>query len=116
MMTGPAKFITSLTALGHKAEPHGALVVVNLEVPLGPLAGTAIDVGTDPPQDFPRVPPHWLHLPERLELPGGKRQPSQLGAGWSKWSRQHPRWRADLSPTGQWLAHVRALLEKASLT
>ena len=114
-MPGPEEFIAGLSERGHKAERHGSIVIVNLYVPIGPLAGSAIDVGTDPPQDFPRVPPHWLHLPERVEVPGGKRKASELGAGWSKWSRQHPRWCADRSPTGQWLAHVRALLAEASL-
>lgn len=114
-MPGPEEFITELEARGHKAERHGALVVVDLDVPVGPLAGSTISVGTDPPQDFPRVPPHWLHLPKHMELPGGKRNASELGEGWSKWSRAHPKWRADKPPIEQWLGHVRALLGEVIL-
>ena len=90
-------------------------MIVQVDAPLGPLAGTLVEVGADPPSDFPRVPPHWVHLPEEIELPGGKRQASELGAGWSKWSRQHPRWRSDLAASSQWLAHVRSLLTEASV-
>jgi hypothetical protein len=82
---------------------------------LGPLADTPVEVGADPPNDFPRVPPHWVHLPERVELPGGGRNASELGTGWSKWSRQHPRWRAELSAANQWLAHIRSLLAVATV-
>jgi hypothetical protein len=81
---------------------------------VGVAAGEAVAVGADPPGDYPRVPPHWLHLPVRFDLPGGGRNASELGAGWSKWSRPHPRWVGGQSAAVQWLAHVRALLSSAS--
>lgn len=112
-MPGPDEFQAGLSALGFRTERRGQLVVVTVDAPLGPLAGSTVDVGTDPPGDFPRVPPHWVHLPERIELPGGGRNASELGSGWSKWSRQHPRWRAELAAANQWLAHVRSLLAVA---
>ncbi len=115
-MPGPDEFAESLSRIGRKTERRGAIVIVQVDAPLGPLAGTVVGVGADPPNDFPRVPPHWVHLPERIELPGGKRQASELGPGWSKWSRKHPRWRADLSSASQWIAHVRSLLAAASVT
>jgi hypothetical protein len=115
-MTGPEAFAESLSGLGRATERRGAIVIVQVDVPTGPLAGTVVGVGADPPNDFPRVPPHWVHLAERIELPGGKRQASELGAGWSKWSRKHPCWRAELSPARQWIAHVRSLLATASAT
>lgn len=114
-MPGPEEFEKGLEALGLRAERRGQLVVVTVDVHLGPLADSTIDVGTDPPGDFPRVPPHWIHLPEKIELPGGGRNASELGAGWSKWSRQHPRWRAELAAASQWLAHVRSLLMAATV-
>lgn len=114
-MPGPDEFAEELSKLGFETERRGAIVVVHVDVPLGPLAGSVVAVGTDPPNDFPRVPPHWVHLPEKIDLPGGKRQPSELGAGWSKWSRQHPRWRAERAAPNQWLAHVRSLLAEASV-
>lgn len=115
-MPGPEEFERCLSAAGLPAERRGALVVVKIDVPLGSLAGTSVEIGTDPPSDFPRVPPHWVHLPEGIELPGGGRNASELGQGWSKWSRQHPRWRAELAAAGQWLAHIRSLLAVATVS
>ena len=114
-MPGPDEFEASLASLGVRTERRGSLVVAEVEPPLGPAAGTCVQVGTDPPLDFPRVPPHWVHLPSRFELPGGSRNASELGPEWSKWSRAHPRWRGGAGAANQWLAHIRALLAEASV-
>lgn len=114
-MPGPDEFESVLSSLGLRTERQGQIVVVQIDVPLGPAAGTFMDVGTDPPSDFPRVPPHWVHLADRFELPGGGRNPSELGAGWSKWSRQHPRWQGERGAANQWLAHIRSLLAEATV-
>jgi len=90
-------------------------VIVEIDVPLGPAAGTLVGVGTDPPSDYPRVPPHWVHLPDRFEFPGGGRNPSELDSGWSKWSRQHPRWVGGQGAANRWLAHIRSLLAAATV-
>lgn len=114
-MPGPEEFEQGLAALGLAFERHGGLVVTKLEVLTGPLAGETVGVGADPPPDYPRVPPHWVHLPSHVELADGGRNDSELGTGWSKWSRPVQGWRAD-APAQQWLAYVRHLLEKASIT
>jgi len=114
-MPGPEEFEQGLSSLGLRTERRGDLVVVHVEPPKGPAAGTSVEVGADPPPDYPRIPPHWLHLPVRFELPGGGRNGSELGAGWSRWSRPHPRWRAGSGAANQWVAHVRALLAEATV-
>jgi len=114
-MPGPDEFQAGLSALGVPTERWGSLVVVDVDPPLGPAGGQPVQVAADPPPDYPRVPPHWVHLPVRFELPGGGRNASELGAEWSKWSRAHPRWRGGPGAANQWLAHVRALLAEASV-
>jgi hypothetical protein len=114
-MAGPEEFEAGLASLGLQTERRGDLVVVEVDPPLGPAAGTLVAVGADPPPDYPRVPPHWVHLAARFELPGGSRNASELGPEWSKWSRTHPRWRGGPAAANQWLAHVRALLGAASV-
>jgi hypothetical protein len=113
-MPGPDEFEAELFAMGLRTERRGELVVVEVDVPLGVVAGSLVEVATDPPPDFPRIPPHWVHLEARFELPGGGRNPSELGTGWSKGSRQHPCWRAERGVGSQWLAHIRALVTEAS--
>jgi hypothetical protein len=115
MMGGPAAFVSDLEALGLLPERVGDLVVAHIVAPLGVAAGDTVAVAADPPGDYPRVPPHWVHLPERFDLLGGGRNASELGAGWSKWSRPHPGWQGGQSAAAEWVAHVRALLASASV-
>jgi hypothetical protein len=70
-------------------------------------------VATDPPNDFPGIPPHWLHLPVALTLDGEKGRSSPLGEGWLRWSRKHPKWKGGENAVGEWLAHARSLLLSA---
>lgn len=114
-MPGPDEFEAALSSLSLHTERRGQLVLIHVDVPFGPAAGTVVPVATDPPSDYPRVPPHWVHLPDRFELPGGGRNGSELGPGWSKWSRQHPRWRGGQGAAHEWLAHIRSLLREATV-
>lgn len=112
-MTGADRFISGIQALGHKCERQGDLVVVTLELDLGSSLGPH-QVGADLPNDFPNVPPHWIHLRQHFALPGGSPNASELGPAWVKWSRQHPRWKGGPDGAKMWLAHARSLLLSAS--
>jgi hypothetical protein len=113
MTTGVQGFVDAMVACGHRVDQRGGIVLVLVDVPVGPHAGTEVWVGGDPPGDFPTVPPHWVHLPDHIELANGGRQRSELGSGWSKWSRPHKQWQHGRNPAAQWLAHARALLAAA---
>jgi hypothetical protein len=111
-MSGIARFIDGLGVLGLAAEERGGLVVVTIDVAPEGAPGPH-QVGTDPPSDFPRVPPHWLHLRRGLVLPDDPGGASELGEGWWKWSRPHPKWRGDDDPVRRWVAHARSLVVTA---
>lgn len=113
MSTGVEAFATVMTVAGRDVQVRDAIVLVLVDVPLGPRAGTEVWVGADPPQDFPTVPPHWVHLASDIDLADGGKHASELGAGWAKWSRPHRRWVDCPNPAAQWLAHARALLAAA---
>lgn len=113
MNAGVARFVEAMTSAGRKTEVHDGIVRVLVDVPLGRYGGTEVWVGADPPQDFPTIPPHWVHLPDSIDLADGRKEASELGAGWAKWSRPHKRWIDGTNPASQWLAHIRALLEAA---
>lgn len=108
-MSGSDRFVAALEALGYRCRRSGPLVVVTVDVAPAGGAG-ALDVGADPPGDFPNAPPHWLHLRSGLVLPEGGPQASELGPEWRKWSRPHPRWRPGSSGAREWLAHARSLI------
>lgn len=113
MNAGLQAFVDAMSALGRPVEVLDPIVLVLVDVPVGGHAGEEIWVGADPPQDFPTIPPHWVHLPDGIELVNGGRQASELGAGWAKWSRPHKRWANGPAAGAQWLAHARALLAGA---
>lgn len=102
-----------MTKAGCEVEIRDPLVLVLVNIPLGIHRDTDVWVGADPPDDFPTVPPHWVHLPESINLANGGKQASELGQGWAKWSRPHKGWTDQASPASQWLAHVRSLLDGA---
>ena len=113
MTSGIEKFAEAVAVMGMAVDVRDPIVLAQVDVPLGLHAGELVWVGADPPQDFPTVPPHWVHLPDSIDLDGGGKQTSELGAGWAKWSRPHKQWTDGDSPGGQWVAHVRALLARA---
>ncbi len=114
MNSGIQAFVDAMTAASLETEVQDSIVIVRVEVPLGRHAGSDIWVGADPPPDFPTIPPHWVHIPDSIDLADGGKQASELGSGWAKWSRPHKRWTDGVNPASQWLGHVRALLEAAT--
>lgn len=108
-LTGVTAFLAGLEQMRLATEQRGHLVVVTLDFGSADAPGPH-DVGTDPPNDFPRVPPHWLHLHQNIVLPEGEGRRSELGENWLKWSRQHPKWTAAENPARLWVAHARSLL------
>jgi hypothetical protein len=113
-MSGIERFMTGLEKLGLKPEQHGVLVVLVQDIePMG--RPDLSQMGADPPNDFPNTPPHWLHLHRDLLLSEGAGKPSELGDGWRKWSRPHPKWKGGENACREWLAHARSLLLQAKV-
>lgn len=113
-MIGIERFMAGLKKLGFEPEQRGSLVVVKLDVAVGERQDLS-EVGADPPDDFPNVPPHWLHLKKELVLPDGGGRASELGDGWRKWSRKKNPWKGGEDAAREWLAQARSLLLAARL-
>ncbi len=103
--------MADLEDLGLKPEQRGKLVVVALDVAPVRVPGPH-EVGADPPDDYPNVPPHWLHLRGLVLCEDPGRQ-SELGDEWRKWSRAHPKWSGGDNAGRLWVAHARSLLLSA---
>lgn len=113
-MSGIERFMAGLAALGFAPERRGSLVVVELDIVVAERPDLS-EVGADPPNDFPNVPPHWLHVRRDLVLPKGGGRGSELGEAWRKWSRKHPSWKGGRNAAREWLAHARSLLLEGAL-
>lgn len=117
-MSGRHRFKAALEDLGLEVEERGNLALVSFDLGPGGSPGPHL-LATDPPNDFPNVPPHWLHLRKGIKLPGDSRKPSdpgrasELGDDWWRWSRPHPKWKGGSTAAQQWAAHIRSLLLRA---
>jgi hypothetical protein len=107
-------FVAGLDAQGIGAARRGDLLVYSVAPLVGARAGTPVETGVEASElsGWPTVPPHWIHVPTDLNIPGS--QPSAL-AGWSRYSRPHPgRIDAASNPANSWIAHVREFLGHAA--
>lgn len=114
-MNGLRCFTNGLEAMGLPWEVRCNLVLVTMDIAPERWACELL-IGTDPPDNFPRTPPHWLHMPKQISLPNEKGRDSPLGAGYRRWSRVCPNWGSSTQdPVKRWAAQVRSLILVASV-
>jgi hypothetical protein len=112
--TGLDGFLSSLRRCGMEGVVEAGVVAFAVEPLGGVRAGTAVPtgVGVDELSTWPAVPPHWAHFPNDVRFPASNTQPSSR-AGWTKHSRNIPRWGNAAEPGQAWLAHARAIAGEA---
>lgn len=111
--TGLSAFVAGLAAQCIETETRGPLIVYRLEPLAGARAGQLVETGVavGDLSGWPMTPPHWIHVPNDMNIPSG--QGSEL-PGWSRYSRPHPgRLDAAPNPAQAWVAHVREFLGHA---
>lgn len=116
MGSGLDRFDAELKQFGIVGEQRDSLLVYRVVPTSGTSCGVETETGVELPavETWPQVPPHWIHVPDSLLIPGSNQQPSSA-AGWSRYSRPHPgRLDASAAPMREWIAHVRAVLGEAA--
>lgn len=112
--TGMDAFVAGLVAQGIETARQGNLVVYRVEPLVGARAGRSVETGVEASElsGWPTTPPHWIHVPTDLNIPGGQ---ASVLAGWCQYSRPHPgRIDASPNPAREWVAHVREFLGHAA--
>ncbi len=111
---GADGFRAALLARNTPSTTVGDVVVHNLDIVTGALAGhtVRVGVGVDELAPWPVNPPHWIHLPPEINFAVTNAQASQV-EGWIKHSRQIDAWGRVADPMTEWLAHVRRALGDA---
>lgn len=109
------RFADELTAAGApvRAEP-GRLMYDVLAID-GALAAQTVETGvslTDV-QNWPQVPPHWVHLPDTVVFATTNSDTTDCPPGWMRHSRQFVFTDMSIPPAIAWLSHVRGLLSLA---
>ncbi|HKP44692.1 hypothetical protein [Mycobacterium sp.] len=96
-----------------RAEP-GRLMYDVLAVD-GPLAGQMVPTGVSltEVQNWPQVPPHWVHLPDTVVFETTNTDTTDCPPGWKRHSRQFVFTDMSIPPAIAWLSHVRGLLSVA---
>lgn len=115
MEHGIDAMLKCLVALG--AEPvlrHG-LLNYTVTPTYGARAGQPVETGVaeSEAQLWPATPPHWVHLPADVTIPGTNTQTSPH-PGWVGHSRDIKGWAQETNHGMAWLAHVRSVLAGAA--
>jgi hypothetical protein len=114
--SGVDAFVSSIADQGIPIAHRGNLIVYRIVPFTGAAAMREVETGVEigDVAGWPLTPPHWIHVPNGFQFPGGSQQPS-VQDGWSRYSRPHPN-RLDSSPVPgrEWIAHVRAFLGTAT--
>jgi hypothetical protein len=113
--TPARRFADDLIAAGApvRAEP-GRLMYEILAVS-GALAGQMVTTGVSVAevQNWPQVPPHWVHLPDAVVFEATNTDTTDCPRGWLRHSREFAFTDMSVSPAMAWLRHVRGLLSLA---
>jgi hypothetical protein len=114
MKAGLDGFVETMTQLGLCPRVEAGLVIYGIEPVDGFRAGAVVETGVAVEElvRWPLVPPHWIHLPDTLQLARTNSQPSAR-AGWQMHSRQIKEWGHERSPGASWASHVRGVLSEA---
>jgi hypothetical protein len=101
------------TGTSVRAEP-GRLVYEVLAVG-GALAGQMVTTGVSlsEVQNWPQVPPHWVHLPDAVVFETTNSDNTDCPPGWRRHSREFVFTDMSVAPALVWLRHVRGLLSLA---
>lgn len=113
-MTPQEQFVEDLARLGLRARVESGLVLYALEPVDGARAGTLVEtaVAVEELARWPQVPPHWIHLPDNVNLARTNCRPS-CRPGWTMHSWQLVDWGRD-DPGVAWASHVRGVLGQAT--
>lgn len=103
-----------LEALGANPVLRHGLLTYTVTPIYGVRAGHPVETGVAEAEGqlWPGTPPHWVHLPGEVTIPGSNTQPS-THPGWLGHSRDIKGWAGEVNYGLAWLSHVRSVLAAA---
>lgn len=106
------RFIADMAAVGIEVRVDGARLMYEVLAVSGPLGGQPVMTGVSRTevQNWPQVPPHWVHLPETITFPETNADVTDCPPGWKRHSRDFQLTDMSVPPALAWIRHVRGLL------
>lgn len=115
MEHGINAMMSSLKELGAAPVLRHGLLIYTVTPIYGARAGQLVESGVAEAEArlWPATPPHWVHLPGDVRIPGSNTQASSR-PGWLGHSRDIKGWAQEVNHAIAWLSHVRSVLSGAT--
>lgn len=109
------RFADDMTAAGATVRAEPGRLLFDILAVGGALAGhwVATGVSLAEVQNWPQVPPHWVHLPDTVAFETTNSDTTDCPPGWRRHSREFTFTDTSIPPAKAWLSHVRGLLSLA---
>lgn len=116
--TPARRFADDMTAQGAPVTAEPGRLLFNVLVVAGPLAGQVVTTGVSlaEVQNWPQVPPHWIHLPAAVNFTATNSDTTDCPPDWLRHSRDFALTDTSVPPALAWLRHVRGVLSSAIAT
>lgn len=115
---GPQRFIDDMAKAGIEVRVDGARLTYEVLAVGGSLSGQLVPTGVSlsEVQNWPQIPPHWVHLPDTVTLEPTNCDVVDCPSGWRRHSREFQLTDTSVAPALVWIRHVRGLLSLAVST
>lgn len=112
---GAQRFIGDMARAGIEVRVDGARLIYEILAVGGNLSGELVPTGVSMSevQNWPQIPPHWVHLPDTITFEPTNADTTDCPPGWKRHSREFQLTDTSVPPATAWIRHVRGLLTLA---
>lgn len=112
---GAQRFIRDMARAGIEVRVDGARLTYEILAVGGNLSGQLVPTGVSMSevQNWPQIPPHWVHLPDTITFEPTNSDTTDCPPGWKRHSREFQLTDTSVPPATAWIRHVRGLLTLA---
>lgn len=109
---GAQRFIRDMARAGIEVRVDGARLTYEILAVGGNLSGQLVPTGVSMSevQNWPQIPPHWVHLPDTITFEPTNSDTTDCPPGWKRHSREFQLTDTSVPPATAWIRHVRGLL------
>jgi len=104
-----------MSAAGAATRFDGSRLLYEVLAVSGPFVGQTVTTGVSISelQNWPQIPPHWVHLPDTVTFSETNSDVVDCPPGWKRHSRDFRLTDMSVPPALAWIRHVRGLVSIA---